>query len=283
MGSGRVTGFLRLFRPKNAVMSVIGVLVGWLNVTTSLGPDLLLACAVPPLILMAGNAINDYFDAPIDMVNKPERPIPSGMVSPAEALSSYLVLSLLGVLLSIPLGLEELIIASFFAVSWYVYARWLKGIGLPGNILVSLGVAFTLIFGGLAAGKLTSKVILFSTIAFTSNLAREVVKTVEDLRGDSLHGLRTVAIVLGPRRAGVYASTLCILSALLTLLPLAAGLTGPAYLILTVLISVPLLLYAAHSSLKMNEREARKLSGILKISMLLGTLGMLLDPLIRWT
>ncbi|MDK2371966.1 MAG: geranylgeranylglycerol-phosphate geranylgeranyltransferase [Candidatus Korarchaeota archaeon] len=283
MGGGNIGGYLRLFRPKNALMSVLGVLVGWVNVSASLGliPNLILACAVPPFILMAGNAVNDYFDAPIDRVNKPDRPIPSGEVSPREAMTSYIVLSLIGVALSIPLGVEEFVIASLFALSWYLYARWIKAMGLVGNILVSLGVAFTLIFGALAADGLNGKVILFSTIAFTSNLAREVVKTVEDLKGDSLYGLRTVAVVMGPKRAGAYASLMIIVASVLTILPPLAGLTGPVYFLLSVILSIPLLLYSAKESLKIDEIKAKRLSSTLKLSMFLGIMGMLLDPLIR--
>ncbi len=280
MRGGKIKGYLRLFRPKNALMSIIGVLVGWMN-TSALPklPDLILACLAPPLILMAGNAINDYFDAPIDRVNKPDRPIPSGAISPGEALVSYIILSLIGIILSYPLGLEEFIIASIFAISWYLYARWIKAMGLVGNILVSLGVAFTLIFGALAADGLNGKVIIFSAIAFTSNLAREVVKTVEDLRGDSLYGLRTVAVVMGPKKAGAYASLMMVTTSILTLVPPLADLTGSAYLLLSVALSIPLLLYSAKESLKIDEDRAGKLSGMLKLSMLLGTMGMLLDPL----
>lgn len=280
MGGGRIKGYLKLFRPKNAIMSILGVLVGWLNTSTTMKLDLLLACLVPPLILMAGNSINDYFDAPIDAVNKPERPIPSGEVTPRGALLSYYLLSIFGLILSIPLGWEEFFIACFFAVSWYFYARWIKAIGLIGNVLVSLGVAFTLIYGALAVGKLSDKVVLFSMIAFTSNLAREVVKTVEDLRGDSLHGLKTVAVVLGPKGAGTYAAILILLTALLTSVPPLLSLTGPAYLVLTVIVTVPLLLYSAKESTRLDEERARKLSSLLKISMFIGILGMLLDPLI---
>ncbi len=285
MGGGDIRGYLRLFRPKNALMSILGVLVGWVNASAfpELIPNLILACVVPPLILMAGNAVNDYFDAPIDKVNKPDRPIPSGEVSPREAMTSYIVLSLIGVALSIPLGVEEFIIASLFALSWYLYARWIKAMGLVGNILVSLGVAFTLIFGALAADGLNGKVILFSMIAFTSNLAREVVKTVEDLKGDSLYGLRTVAVVMGPRGAGVYASLMILVTSVLTLIPLLAGLTGPAYFLLSVVLSLPLLLYSARESLKIDEIKAERLSSMLKLSMFLGIMGMLLDPLIRGT
>ncbi len=281
MGGGSIRGYLRLFRPKNALMSILGVLVGWVNASSFPEPvsNLILACSVPPLILMAGNAINDYFDAPIDRVNKPDRPIPSGEVSPREAAAAYVILSLTGIALSAPLGIEELAIASIFALSWYLYARWIKAAGLVGNILVSLGVAFTLIFGALAADGLNGKVILFSAIAFTSNLAREVVKTVEDLKGDSLYGLRTVAVVMGAEGAGIYASLLMIVTSILTLIPPSVGLTGLAYLLLAVALSLPLLIYSAKESLEINETKAQRISSMLKLSMFLGIMGMLLDPL----
>lgn len=31
--------------------------------------------------MSAGNVINDYFDYKIDLINKPQRPIPSGRIS----------------------------------------------------------------------------------------------------------------------------------------------------------------------------------------------------------
>ncbi len=257
------------------------MLVGWLNVSRSISPNLILACLVPPLILMAGNAINDYFDAPIDAINKPNRPIPSGKISEQEALVSYLALSIIGVIASAPLGLIELLIALFFAISWYAYARWLKAMGLVGNMLVSLGVAFTLIFGSLAAGALSLKVIAFSSIAFTSNLAREIVKTIEDIEGDSAYGLRTVAIRFGLKKSGLFAAALSLLSGFLAVIPLVLMTTGWAYFILTVLISVSLLIYSAYLSFEMKSKEnARKISDFLKVSMFFGILGMLLDPII---
>ncbi|HDI73694.1 MAG TPA: hypothetical protein ENF57_01645 [Candidatus Korarchaeota archaeon] len=281
-GGGKISGLLQLFRPKNAVMSVLGVLVGWLNVSQSFTSELLVACLVPPLILMAGNAINDYFDAPIDAINKPERPIPSGRVSEREALISYLVLSAIGVVISLHLGVEEFLIALAFSIAWYAYAKWLKAMGLVGNILVSLGVAFTLLFGALAAGRVNSRVVAFSSIAFTSNLAREVVKTIEDLEGDATYGLRTVAITLGVERAGIFAAILSLLSSLLALVPAISSMAGLLYLILTVIVSVPLLVYSAYLSTKIERKEeAGRVSSLLKISMLLGILGMLLDPLVR--
>ncbi len=276
----KAKGLLRLLRPKNAIMSAIGVVVGWLAVTTELNSKLVLAMLVPPLVLMGGNAINDYFDAPIDRINKPDRPIPSGQISLNEAKLAYLTLSLMGVALSIPLGVYEVTIAALFSVAWYLYAWKIKGTGLPGNVLVSLGVAFTLIFGALAAGGLSIKVIIFSVIAFTSNLAREIVKTVEDIEGDRAYGLRTFAIRYGIRRSGRAVALLATLSIILSVMPLAMGIVGITYAILSVLLSSLVLFKVSLRCLNLNVKEARRVSSLLKLAMFLGLMGMLLDPIV---
>ncbi len=272
-------GLLRLLRPKNAIMSAIGVIVGWLAVTTELNWRLLLAAAVPPLVLMGGNAINDYFDAPIDKINKPDRPIPSGQMSLEEAKLVYVIFSIAGVLTSVTLGLEEVVIAALFSIAWYIYAWKLKGTGLPGNVLVSLGVAFTLIFGSLAAGELNLKVVLFSSVAFTSNLAREIVKTVEDIEGDKAYGLKTFAVRYGFKRSGRVVALLAVASAFLSAIPLAMGMVGMTYAILSVVLSSLILIKVAIKGAELRVENARNVSSMLKLAMFLGLLGMLLDPI----
>ncbi len=277
---GKLGAYVELSRPKNALMSILGALTGWVNSTSVYDARLILTCLIPPLVLMAGNAINDYYDAEIDAINKPHRPIPSGRVSKREALNIYIALSFLGIALSIFLGFIEFLIVTAFSSSWYIYARWLKRTGVPGNALVSLGVAFTLIFGSLAAGNLTSKVIIFSSIAFTSNLIREFVKAVEDLPGDRTYGVRTIAVRIGVKRTGTLIFSLSLVTVALTILPVILGLTGMIYLLLSVIISLSILMVASAMCIRGKlEERARETSSLIKASMFLGLLGMLLDPI----
>ncbi|MCD6244915.1 MAG: hypothetical protein J7J65_06785, partial [Candidatus Korarchaeota archaeon] len=95
------------------------------------------------------------------------------------------------------------------------------------------------------------------------------------------YGLHTVAVLLGLRGAGVLASVFSILSSAVAIYPYLTGMVGIPYLTLTIIISIPLLLYAAILSLKVrSQRDARKISNYMKLSMFFGLLGMLADPLI---
>ncbi len=274
----QLSAYVELTRPKNAIMSMLGTLVGWLTVSTTMNCNLLLAIMVPPLVLAGGNAINDYFDVDIDLVNRPHRPIPSGRISRRDALQVYVILSSSGVCISLLLGFIQFTLAFIFSVAWYAYGRWIKRTGLPGNMLVSAGVACTLIFGGVTAGTPNLRLALYTLIAFSVNLMREIVKDVEDIPGDLAVGLRTLPIRAGSRKTGVFLFALGVLSAVLSLLPIVLGLVGLLY---KAIIAPALILLVASAiyGLRVNQEFAGKLSGMLKIAMLLGLLAMMSDPL----
>ncbi len=274
----RAVGFLRLLRPKNAVMAAIGPIVGWTAVRTDASWDLLITAIVPPLVLMAGNAVNDYFDVEIDRINKPWRPLPSGVVSGAEAIIVYASLSLLATVIALLQGPALGVMAAAFSLAYFLYAARIKAMGLPGNLLVSLGVACTLLYGALAAGELSLKVVLFSLIAFTSNTARELVKGVEDLPGDSALGLKTFPITAGVEATRRAILALTLLTVALTIAPAALGLTGTTYAVGSAL-ACALLLDVARRSARIEPRSAGAVSGILKVAMMVGLLSMLLDNL----
>lgn len=276
---GRLRGIILLLRPKNAILASIGALVGWFSAENPYYQvyHLVLCLLVPPLILMGGNAINDFFDVEIDRINRPYRPIPSGLVSRREAALLYLLLSAAGVLLSYFISIIHFLIALLFSAAWYIYGLRLKREGLIGNILVSLGVAFTIIYGGLHS--ITYKVVMYSLIAFLVNLAREIAKGVEDIEGDRAAGVRTIAVTRGEKKAGRCVSIVCLSAVIATYIPFISGLSGLVYLLLSTS-AVLFLIRSAVISWNISKETAGAASSLIKISMLLGLLAMLLDSAI---
>lgn len=275
-----MTGYLMLLRPKNALMSSIGAIIGFMTGTSSDPIRCIITAVVPPLVLMGGNAVNDYFDYEIDAINKPYRPIPQGIISRREAFVSYILLSVSGVVSAFFLGPILFIIAFSFALAWYFYAKTLKAKGLIGNIVVSTGVAFTIIFGYISAsgGSFLLPTTL-SLIAFSSNLAREIVKTVEDLPGDRRAGLSTVPIRFGMGATKNLTKGLIALTCLLAFIPYILRLMGVLYLIFSIA-SVSILVYVFTKMDDLSPETARNFSKFLKLAMALGLNGMLLDLII---
>ena len=71
--------YIEILRPGNVIMAMIAiVLVAIVSHTISI--PIILAILAVLFEISAGNVINDYFDYKIDLINKPERPIPSGRI-----------------------------------------------------------------------------------------------------------------------------------------------------------------------------------------------------------
>jgi len=81
--------YLQLFRLGNALMGIVGLTVAsFMAVGTDVvnhGLDLVISAIIVFLFIAGGNSLNDYIDAEIDKTAHPERPVPSGRMTPIQA------------------------------------------------------------------------------------------------------------------------------------------------------------------------------------------------------
>ncbi len=214
-------GYLGLMRPVNAVMASFGTVIGGVialeNIRGLLYPRLYLAMAVVFLVLLGGNILNDYFDAETDKINHPTRPIPSGQVSRRSAKYLAVVLLAGGLILSIfTLNILQFFIAVLAVFLLVTYEWKTKAWGLVGNIIISSLVGLIFVYGSFSV-KLTYVVIIFSMMAFLANLAREIVKDVEDVTGDIYR--TTLPKKIGKGLSLIAAAALIVIAVSLTPIP----------------------------------------------------------------
>jgi UbiA prenyltransferase family len=78
-----ITAYLQLIRLPNVVTAAADSMAGWLLATGSLAePGRWVPLATASMVLYAsGTALNDVFDLEIDRIERPGRPLPSGMIS----------------------------------------------------------------------------------------------------------------------------------------------------------------------------------------------------------
>ena len=225
-------GCLELARPGNAVAAGGLTFVGGF-VAGGLSAPAPTAFAVVATVLATGggNAINDYFDREIDAINRPDRPIPRGAVSPRGALLFSGLLFAVAVGLTLLLPLFAVAIALINLVALVAYTELFKGLPGVGNALVAYLTGSTFLYGGAAVeGNLSPVVVLFA-LAASATMAREVVKDVEDAAGDREEGLRTLPIVLGRRRALAVAAAFVAAAVVASPAPYLLGTFGLPYLV----------------------------------------------------
>jgi geranylgeranylglycerol-phosphate geranylgeranyltransferase len=187
------------------------------------------------LFLAASMVLNDYSDRHVDAINEPERPIPSGKVKPRQAMTFAIVISALGFLCASQTGIWTLVVAAMSMVVAVAYNFKFKKTGLPGNALVSVNVALPFIYGGLVVGRPTWALLIFATLAFISNLGREVVKGIVDVNGDAAKGIRSVAVKKGNTYAARQAAALFLTAVVLSAAPIPLGLVSNYYVPLVII------------------------------------------------
>jgi geranylgeranylglycerol-phosphate geranylgeranyltransferase len=212
----KITAAVELMRPLNGLMMglivIVGAIVagrGWLPPALDLVGGVLVAF----LLTSSAMVLNDIVDLGIDAVNAPQRPIPSGRVTVGEAKALFAIISALGLAISAVMGLPELAVAAISYVDAVLYDTVTKKLGLLGNTMVAFTGVSPMLYGAVMSDGINSAVALESLMIFLFMVGREIAKGVADVEGDRLHGVRTLAVSWGVRRAS-FASVAFILAAI---------------------------------------------------------------------
>lgn len=264
-------GYLQLVRPFNSILVFISVWVGGFAATKGawLPAHFIWAGTAFAFIAAGGYVINDLFDVKIDRVNRPDRPLPRGIVSQRGALIYTLVLFGIGNLLAFQLTLICFSIALTTTVLLVIYSAWLKKTPLSGNVLVALLAGLTFVFGGAATGSWGAALIP-AVFAGLFHLGREIVKDMEDVVGDMEQGAITLPILAGMGVARILVTIIFALLGVLTFVPYVLHWYGGVY-VWSVVLGVDVVLGMCVWLLWKTTLYGL-ISRILKIDMLIGLL-----------
>lgn len=216
--------YLNICRPLTSLMIGLAVftsaLIGVGGSVNQYTLPIFLGFAVAFLFGVAGNAINDYFDYENDKINHPDRPIPSGKLKPRQALNFSMIFFaisfFLSLLLSSIVGYVALLVVVIALASQIAYEKKFKHEKIIGNIIIGTQTALAFIFGGVIVGKTVITGII-AVAVFLSIVGREIVKDIEDVKGD--RDRVTLPMRIGVRNAGIIASIFIILAILISPLP----------------------------------------------------------------
>ena len=237
----KAKAIIKLIRPHNCVLAGIGVLIGGIIAVGGIPPsEIGFAFVAAFFIAAGGNAVNDYADREVDAVNNPERPIPSGEISPYDALFSSRILFAVGIIYgALTWRVSCLVLAVINSALLSYYSRRLKKKGLIGNVTISYLVGSTFLFGSLAVGRFETVGIMAAMAAFAT-AGRELVKDIEDVRGDKESGSESFPLKHGKKQAAGLAIIFTMVAISLTPLPYVFDIFGNLYLYI---VTVPVLFF----------------------------------------
>jgi geranylgeranylglycerol-phosphate geranylgeranyltransferase len=272
----KIVAIIQLIRPINCTVMGAAVLVGMIVAAQTFlldGKTAFLGFITGFTFLAAANAVNDYYDRNIDAVNEPNRPIPSGVIQPKEALGYVFILSAIGFLTAFSTNAHSLAIAIIAWLLSMYYAMMGKRTGVFGNFVVSTCVALPFIYGGFAVESGPSlTIILFAAMAFFSTVGREITKGIVDVEGDKLQSVKTVAVLYGSRTAAMTAAFFIVVAVVLSIFPWILGKVSVWYLPLVILADVGFISSSILLLRNYSRENARTVKRIILACMVMGLL-----------
>lgn len=167
------------------------------------------------LVVASGYIINNFYDAEKDLINKPKKSMLDRLVSQRFKLITYFILNFLAVFVASYVSFKAVFFFSAYIFGIWFYSHKLKKVPFVGNV-VSTILAITPFFAVFVYYKNFENVIFVHAIfLFLLMLAREMIKDLENIKGDLTQNYRTIPIIYGTK-----ISKICIaILVLLTLIP----------------------------------------------------------------
>ena len=237
----KLGAFFKLVRWPNLIITALMMCLVYHNLVgmdSTIGFTLLVISMV--LIQAGGYVINDIFDLEIDKINKPEKLIVGKLFTERQCNIFYWTLTIIGLgcaLASTLMMLGNKFITIFscivlLACILYSYSNRYKKSLVIGNLIVSLSVAFAVFVPWFFVMMYLAKegmllenyevvmhislrlVLIYTAFAFMMTLIREIVKDMEDVKGDGRSHCRTIPVVWGMNTAQIIVIALSFITCL---------------------------------------------------------------------
>jgi 4-hydroxybenzoate polyprenyltransferase len=211
--SAFVIGFVRLIRVRNLLIVVLTQYLARICLINTpdtpissalLDPTMLLLSFSTVCIAAAGYIINDYFDIKIDIVNKPERVVIGRYMKRRMAMGAHQLLNVVGCAVGLYVNKWVFVVNVLSATLLWFYSVQFKRQPFIGNLIVSFLTALSLLVLAVHYRRNVDLLLIYASFAFVITLVREIIKDMEDVRGDARFGCRTLPIIWGIRRTKVF-------------------------------------------------------------------------------
>jgi len=166
------------------------------------------------LTIAAGYIINNFYDAPKDKINRPKKYILEHLVSQQIQLALFLILNMTAFIFASIVSFRAVLFFLLYMFAIWIYSFRVKRLFWLSNLYSALLMilpfwAITLYFKNFDILVFYHAGYLFFLI-----LARDIIKDLENLKGDWVHRYKTLPIVFD-NKLTKWITTLCLLSCLI--------------------------------------------------------------------
>ena len=200
--------FFSLFSVVRGYNILIIVIAQYLTSIYILAPDLpvrkvlfdvnlLMLVLASSSAIASGYIINSFYDSEKDLINRPRKTMLDRLVSQRTKLTAYFMLNFLSVVFASYVSFKAVLFFSIYIFFLWFYSHKLKKFPFIGNITAAIlaVIPFFAIF--VHYGNFDVIIFVHATFLFLLIAMRELVKDLENIKGDLTHGYNTIPVVYG--------------------------------------------------------------------------------------
>jgi len=177
--------------------------------------NLLMLVLASAVAIAGGYIINNFYDSEKDLINRPQKSMLDRLVSQNTKLVFYFVLNFFAAIFASYVSFRAVVFFSLYIFGIWFYSHKLKKLPFVGN-LTSAILTVTPFFAIFIYYKNFENVIfVHAMFLFLIISMRELIKDLENIKGDLAQNYHTIPIVYGEKTSKFILSILCVL----TLLP----------------------------------------------------------------
>ena len=184
--------------------------------------NLFLIVLASSLSIASGYIINNFYDAQKDLINRPKKSMLDRLVSQGTKLQVYFVLNFIVVLLAFLVSWRAAVFFSVYIFLIWFYSHKLKKYPVIGNLTAAL-LAVLPFFGILMyiskvnhdfdmSAEQLGKIFSHATFLYLLILTRELIKDLENIKGDLVTDYRTIPVMFGESMSKTIITTLTFLT-----------------------------------------------------------------------
>jgi 4-hydroxybenzoate polyprenyltransferase len=160
-------------------------------------PNLLMLVLASSAAIAGGYIINNFYDREKDLINRPHKTMLDRLVSQRTKLSAYFILNFVSVIFASYVSFRAVLFFSLYIFGIWFYSHKLKRYPFIGNITAAILAVIPFFAVFIYYRNFDLVIFVHATFLFLLISMRELVKDLENIKGDLVQNYRTIPVVYG--------------------------------------------------------------------------------------
>ena len=162
--------------------------------------------------IASGYIINNFYDSDKDLINRPEKTMLDRLVSQRTKLSTYFVLNILSVFFASYVSFKAVVFFSLYIFGIWIYSHKIKKYPFVGNFVAATLAVIPFFAVFIYYKNFDLVIFVHATFLFIIISMRELVKDLENLKGDLAQNYLTIPVLYGNLVSKKILTFLCLLA-----------------------------------------------------------------------